>query len=112
MFKLWKPGIAIVLGVMISLSLFTSGAFAQTAGPDQSGQEVYGVTATGPQQGVGTMPRQMLRHRLGYSGPVGKWRVNHWRNGYARCTRVRRYRWVRLYGRWYRQAYWVRVCRR
>jgi len=72
MFKLWKPGMAIVLGVMISLSLFATGAFAQTASPDQSGQRGYGVTATGPQLGVGTMPRQMLRHRLRYSGPVGK----------------------------------------
>ncbi len=111
MFKLRRPGIAIVLGIMISLSLFTSGAFAQAASAEQSGQGNYGVTATGPQQG-GPMPRQMLRHRLSYSGPIGKWRVNHWRKGYIRCTRVRRYRWVFYYGRWYRQAYWVRICRR
>src|SRR5579885_1495128 len=77
MFKLRRPGIAIVLGIMISLSLFTSGAFAQAASAEQSGQGNYGVTATGPQQG-GPMPRQMLRHRLSYSGPIGKWRVNHW----------------------------------
>jgi len=111
MSKLWRPVIAIVLGVMISLSLFTSGAFAQTAGPDQRGQGAYGVTATSPQQWAETMPRQMLRHRLGYAGPVGRWRVAHWRNRYIRCTRVLRYRWVRVYGRWYRQAYWVRICR-
>jgi len=111
MFKVWRPGIAIVLGVMIGLSLFTSGAFAQATSSDHGSQGRYGVTATGPQQGIGTMPRQTLGHRTGYTGPVGRWQVNHWRNGYVRCTRVRRYRWVRYYGRWYRQAYWVRICR-
>lgn len=114
MVKVGKAGAAIVLGLILSLTLFASGAFAQSTSIDGNSASAATRTAT-----VATVPQatteatQPLAARQTNANQVD----SRWCPGY-RCHRFRHFRCFRVfrggwwgYGRWHR-GHFVRVCRR
>ncbi|HXR65157.1 MAG TPA: hypothetical protein VN729_04500, partial [Ktedonobacteraceae bacterium] len=118
MLKAGKIGAALVMGLMLSLALLASGAFAQNTTTAQNSASATTRTATftvnvqqGTEQMLPTSNTQVLKE--GASSARCGW-------GYCRTTHVRHYRryWnsSRIRCRWFRRGWgrWrrtVRVCR-
>lgn len=96
MSKFLKFGIAMMLAVMMGTTLFTSGAFAQTATSRNAGTQTIATTAPNWHYTQGN-----------HVGP----RKYNLRNRYVRHVRcVWKNSWYRWNGRWYKKSY--RVCGR
>lgn len=100
MVKLGHFSLAIVLGVIVSLSLFTEGAFAQNVSPGKTNQATGVVGTTTILQGV----NQTIQVSSAHPQLPHQWKKSvSWQ---IVCARF--YRPVRVY----QNGRWVTVCRR
>ncbi|HEU5375853.1 MAG TPA: hypothetical protein VFV38_10470 [Ktedonobacteraceae bacterium] len=117
MLKLPRAGIAIVMGLMLSLTLFASGAMAQgvsSAQNDVSASPRASLTVAVPagvQQGLQKTAAQPINQPQGKQRICGWWRGRFYPcRGYFRTVCNRNFRWVHVNGRWIRRAFYS--CRR
>jgi hypothetical protein len=98
MLKFVRLSLAIVLGIVISLSLLTEGVFAQNVSPDQTGQATHVLVPAITLQGVKETTQAFSANpQLSHQG---KRKVSQ----QIVCARF--YRSVRVY----RHGRWVTVC--
>ena len=120
MLKIGKVGMAIVMGLMLSMTLLASGAFAQdtttTQNAASSVTRVASLTADIQQRAQQVLPTSNVQQLAATQGNYWCRGGNCWRYRYRRPIRFyRRYGGYRCYwarrgwGRWART---VRVCRR
>ena len=100
MLKLGKIGLAIVLGLMVSLTLFTSGAFAQSVNSSKTGSMAQAAVATNTLQGMRSSSTRQAASQSVSGGCWWQW-VRTWRGSFRRlvCNGWNRGRWYR--GGWH-----------